>query len=317
MSSMKTNLFFSTTLKRGLTGLLSLYLLTLPVKSRAEGFRGLPVYVQVKSVDFTPEELTNIAHVCYEFRTTIPYIDEQYFLYQQSGGLFGNATYIDKAGNPVSGSQPKGIEFEYTIYNRFSLYAYINADKYSLDTPEISYYSRFVRTGNNGKPRDIEKMSENVSFDALIYPEYEVVTYCEDIAFEKAYSEAYIRSFFENPFMIGHIMGWSRYRVSLLFSIFPSLNKDVEFSPSEYVVPIFGMNADVADDYLIVQASHYMNSILFLTENLDIEHVNRLRDEYSDVIDEFEAKYNINVPESLGIEDIIYIFIKVKDLFYS
>ncbi len=315
MKLLKNSPFLSGYFTRWIFGLVLVCVCCFSTEIKAEGFRGIPLCFHVKSVDFIFGEISNTVQVCYESISTIPYINEEYYLEQQNSWLASHTTYIDKTGEPVFGEQPDGIEILYRVYNYFTLRGHINADRYSLHPGQFKYYSRFVRFNNNGVSRNIKKVSENISYEGLFFPHYDIVTYCETIEFEGAYSESYIRSLFESPFTVGQVEGESRFLLnvaSLPFGLLDEINE--ELNPSLYVVPIFGLNADLAQNILVIQAAHYMNSIIFLEENMDEKQINSLRSENSDLIEEFEAIYGISVPEVITVEDIIDIFIQLKDL---
>lgn len=279
-----------------------------------ETHRCMPTYGYVDDVTIDSDDTHHDVFVCFEFITSAPTFDENYFLFTQSEDLFAEVddiNYHNHTGIPVSGPQAEGIRLDFEA-NGQNIYALVNSDGYIIKPLQLNFFLSFIRTNNNKNPREVLAVSHHTTFDNLYIPQFERVRYCEKSRFEAAYDPSYIRALFQNPFIIGYIQGACNYQFRFKA---PFYFGDIHLGSSTthlsmYRAPIFGDPSTIS--ILEIRAAQFFNTMLFLEEQVDLTKLNEYRSRNADLIAELEAHFQVSVPNPITMESVIQFFLDIR-----
>lgn len=190
------------------------------------GYRGIPTFVQVTSVDVTSNAEVHLARVCYRLSSALPAIE----LRADAADLFP-ASRPAGSGSPARPSATRGATPPASppatrpgaappAHGKPGPPAagvrsiMIDSTFQRIDPARLTFFSSIPRVSGSGAPRKVTLTSQRAK--RLEYPELERVEFCETTEFEKALDPPFIKALFEAPFLLGDLTGTVAFRLELV-----------------------------------------------------------------------------------------------------
>jgi len=190
-----------------------------------DGYRGIPAFVQVTSVEISSLPEVNRALVCYRFSSGVPAIALKADAAERfppslpaAGGPPRGAPSTATPPAPPAASRPapaprrehgkhrppaagvRSVVFDSTFQR--------------VEPGQLTFFSSIPRFSASGAPRQVSLTSRRIA--RLDEPGFERVDVCETTDFEKALGPGFITALFESPFMIGDLTGTVAFRLELV-----------------------------------------------------------------------------------------------------
>jgi hypothetical protein len=191
----------------------------------AEGYRGIPAFVQVASIEVASSARANQARVCYRFSSTLPAITlkadaaERFARSVAPAGAPSreapSAPLAAAAPPPMAAAPSSRLERGRRRPARAGdLRVVFDSTFQRVEPAQLTFFSSIPRFSMSGAPRTVALASRRS--EPLEYPAFEQVDFCETTEFEKALGPELIQALFESPFMIGDLTGTVAFRLELV-----------------------------------------------------------------------------------------------------
>jgi len=199
-----------------------------------DGYRGIPAFVQVTSVEVTSSAEVNRALVCYRLSSALPAVTlradaaERFPASPPAAGAPHPAappaaapgaatppaaapTAPPPAPGPAAAGRAYGKPRPAGAGDRSVIF---DSTFQRVEPAQLTFFSSIPRFSASGAPRKVALTSRRAT--RLEYPGFERVDFCETTDFEKALGPAFIKALFESPFMVGDLTGTVAFRLELV-----------------------------------------------------------------------------------------------------
>ena len=207
-------------------------------KGGKDGYRGIPAFVQVTSVEVTSDAEVNRALVCYRLSSALPAIElradaaEQFPASRPAAATPPLGTPSTKSpGAPTPSaapaatsspappplSRPAPAQRAHGKHRPAAAGArsvVLDSTYQRIEPARLTFFSSIPRFTGSGAPREVSLTSQRAK--RLDYPAFERIDFCETTVFEKALGPAFIKALFESPFSIGDWTGTVTFRLDLV-----------------------------------------------------------------------------------------------------
>jgi hypothetical protein len=197
-----------------------------------DGYRGIPAFVQVTSVEVTSGAEVNRAVVCYRLSSAVPAITlradaaERFAASRPPAGAspaVGSSPAAAGPGAPT-GAAPPGprathggpphAQGKHRPHRAGVRSLVLDSTIERVEPAQLAFFSSIPRFSGSGAPRQVTLLSQRAS--RLEYPGFERLDFCEATEFEKALGPSFIKSLFESPFLLGDLTGTVTFRLELV-----------------------------------------------------------------------------------------------------